>query len=202
MDKFKFGYPEKCAQCKGIKFEVEPFYQEGNDIRLMLIGQDPTIARKQERVKQVLMLDQENGQIKKWLQNVFGAEFGSLTIYATNLVKCNFNKLPSHMGGVNFLKPYFFKCKTYLITEVKSFKPTLVITLGEPTHQLFRTLLNNKDEIPNSMRQAFTGRFFKTLLEDVSFEYSPCLHIKTYRVAQTYGNAIREFQVGLRKHFN
>lgn len=127
----------------------------------MLIGQDPTIFKKDERVKHVLMSDDKNGQISKWLKNMFGEEnFSNLEIYAPNLVKCSFPKPPSTMatGGLNFLKPYFENCQNYLRKELLKFHPDLVISFGEPSHKLFSYFLSNGSK-KITMQQDFTGNF-------------------------------------------
>ncbi|MBI5892474.1 MAG: hypothetical protein HZB79_02300 [Deltaproteobacteria bacterium] len=206
MDKYSFGYPKQCTKCgKGdFMLQVEPFLKNGERIRLMLVGQDPTIFKKPERVKSVLMLDQENSQLSRWLKDLFGSNnFQSLTLYATNLIKCSFNKPPSttQEGGLNFLMPYFKNCMEYLKDEVCKFKPNLLLTLGEPAHKLFITILDNHDSIGKSMQSAFKGYFLKVKLEEVEFDYSPCLHIKTFRVAKVYGDSVKQFKKGIENYF-
>ena len=88
MDEYIFGYPKSCKKCTNIsasepKLQVAPFYRLKGQLRLMLIGQDPTIYRKPERVKHVLMLDQPNGQLSRWLKTLLGKKnYDSLTLYA------------------------------------------------------------------------------------------------------------------------
>src|SRR5262249_2664433 len=140
IDKFKFGYPKACEQCKNlsqndIALRVVPHYRPGSAMRVMLIGQDPTIDKKPERVKEVLILDDPNSEIRRWLEEIFGQDnFRAFTIYATNLVKCSFPRPPSKLGGLKFLEPYFQNCKEYIGIELLSFKPSLVLTFGEPAH--------------------------------------------------------------------
>ncbi len=206
----EFGYPESCILCKSfdncleknINLHVKPYHQEGNHFRLMLIGQDPTIFYKSERVHQVLMFDKETGQLKRWLKKLFEPEdLSSFTIYATNIVKCTFPKPPSTYRGKNFLLPYFENCKQYLIKEVTHFKPTLVLTLGEPANRYFTTLFNNSDMIGDKMQEAFGMKsdFFEAMIGNLKFLYSPCLHIKTFRVAEVYGERVENFKTALKK---
>jgi hypothetical protein len=95
MNEYSFGYPEQCKICvplaKGdLSLRVAPYWKEGGEVRLMLIGQDPTIHKEPERVKHVLMLDEEDGQLSRWLSGLFGKRnFQAATLYATNLVKCS-----------------------------------------------------------------------------------------------------------------
>jgi len=193
-----FGYPPKCKECGGdMELKVKPFFQKGSNKRLMLVGQDPTIRKKSERVKQVLMLDEERGRLKCWLRQLLGENnFGELTIYATNVVKCTFEKLPSSApkGGFKFLKPYFETCKTHLMKELLQFNPSLVLTLGEPTHKFFISILDNKKQIADSMKDAFTGEFAKAKFQGLVFDYTPCLHITTFRVAESYGRAVSKLK--------
>lgn len=209
MNLYSFDYPEKCTICKSfsktnINLQVAPYYRPGNDFRLMLIGQDPTIFQKPERVKHVLMLDEPNGQLTRWLRTLFGDEnFSAITIYATNIVKCTFEFPPSQArgGGHKFLQPYFENCKEYLRTEIVNYQPTLAIALGEPAHKLFASFLDIED-FPNTMQEAFTGEFIKCEIGGHTFDYSPCLHIKTWRVAEVYGKSVIEFKQGIASYFN
>ncbi len=214
IDGFAFRYPRECTRCANIPasptsrlvgLRVEPFLKVGSGLRVMLVGQDPTIARRPDRVKQVLMLNQRNGQLSRWLEGIFGAKnFETITLYATNVVKCTFSNPPSRMleGGLKFLRPYFGNCGQYLPDEVLGFRPQCVITLGEPAHKLFISLLDNADEIPLEMKSAFTGQFMRVRLQGFEFDYSPCLHIQTFRVAETYGSKVEGFKQGLLAYFD
>ncbi len=205
IDSLKYGYPNSCNKCDqlpgDLKLQVSPFYKEGNIFKLMLVGQDPTIFKDSSRVRKVLMLDEESGQLNRWLRNIFKNNFDEITIYATNIVKCTFNNPPSTNGGVNYLKPYFEYCKSYLGNEIKNYRPNLVIALGEPAHILIRTLFTNSNNIGQTMQLAFNGNFIKAKVDDVEFDYSPCLHIKTFRVAEVYGKSVNIFKESLIKYF-
>lgn len=183
---------------------VAPYFRLGCGQKLMLIGQDPTINRNPDRVRQVLMLDDENGQLSRWLKGVIGERwFSSLSVYATNLVKCTLPVPPSKAvrGAVRFLQPYFANCQGYLREEILNYQPDLILTLGEPAHILFRTMLDNQNLIPDSMQGAFTGEFSLTKLAGFEFHYSPCLHISTFRVAEVYGDSVKQFKQGLSEYF-
>jgi len=208
MDEYRFGYPKECDWCaplRGGKLElkVRPYFKERDEPRLMLIGQDPTIADKPERVRYVLMLDQPNGSLSRWLrEEVFREDmFNSCILYATNLIKCGFRELPSRLGGLEFLRPYFENCKRHLVEEISRFRPTLVVTLGESAHKLFITVLDNRNDFHEDMKNAFTGEFAEAKFRGIQFDYSPCLHIKTFRVAETYGDRLKRFETGLADYF-
>jgi len=209
MDEYSFGCPKKCKRCASFaegKLRLVPaFFKEGSGLRLMLIGQDPTIRQEPDRVKHALMLDDPNSQLSRWLRKeVFGeSNLHSSTLYATNLVKCSFEKLPSAapQGAVGFLEPYFDNCKDHLLEEISKFRPTLVLTLGEPAHKLFITILDNRHDYAEDMKDAFTGRFVRAELRGTEFDYSPCLHITTFRLAETYGDSLKNFERGLEAYF-
>lgn len=209
MNKYNFGYPEQCenciesSECK-ISLKAKPFFRKGNDFRLMIIGQDPTIFNKPERVKEVLMLDDSESQLSRWLKGLFGEPiFNSITIYATNLLKCSSNDAPSRKSNnvTRFLEPYFGFCKSHIIKEVSNYKSNLVITLGEPAHKLFIGLSDTKIDDYDSMQKAYTGEFKELSINGCSFDYSPCLHIKTFRVAETYGESVKEFKCKIKSYF-
>jgi len=209
MENYAFGYPKQCTKCMSFsshphQLRVQPYLKDSeSNNKVMLIGQDPTIYRKPERVKYVLMLDEENGQLRRWLAGLFnGNNFEAITLYATNLVKCSFDQAPysSLQGTISFLKPYFEQCKGYLIKEIARFKPDLILTLGEPAHRLFISILDNQKDFLFPMKEAFTGEFKKAMLEGIEFQYSPCLHIKTFRVAETYGDMVGQFKNTLKQY--
>lgn len=168
----------------------------------MLIGQDPTVRKRPERVEQVLMLNQPGGQLSRWLRDLLGESvFERITIYATNLVKCSFPKPPSDFdnGGYQFLTPYANNCRRHLTQEVASFHPTLVISLGEPSHRIFRQMLDQPKEIDDSMQGAFTGKFVHVSIGGMYFHYTPCPHIQTFRGSETYRSRVTAFKEGLKQ---
>jgi uracil-DNA glycosylase family 4 len=202
----KYGYPLCCNKCTQLGdeprrlSEIEPFHKDGSAIKLMLIGQDPTIIKDPERVNTVLMLNEisgRNGQLRKWLETelIGKGNFDSVEIYATNLVKCQFSKPPSQSGGKTFLEIRFKNCKSYLYSEIEKYKPTLILTFGEPAHFLFsKELKVLNGQLKSKMKNDFNGNFVRAKINNTEFDYSPCLHITTFRVAETYGDSIKEFK--------
>ena len=205
MEAYKFGYPKQCKMCESIlggEMKLpSPYYNSVvSSKKVMLVGQDPYIHKDPDRVKFVLMLDEENGQLKQWLREVMGKDiFDRAELYATNMVKCPVKRelSASPKRVLSLLKPCFDNCKDYLTKEIINFKPTIVLTLGEPAHKIFVSILDNNDLSKDSMKEAFTGEFIKVSVRNVTFQYSPCLHIKTYRVADTYGKQVKKFKYNL-----
>jgi uracil-DNA glycosylase len=215
---FPSGYPSSCILCShlvedslnvSLSLKVRPFYQKGtSQHRLMLIGQDPNIRRNPDKVKDVLMLDQPNSPLSRWLRQLIGEHnFDSTTIYATNVVKCTLGVQPSssERGSEKFLTPFFEKCRVHLEREIVSYKPTVVLTLGEPTHRLFMKFIGKSMNVSDTMQGAFTGNFTRVTVSDgkelVDFDYSPCLHINTFRVAEVYGDSVKQFKNGVKGYF-
>lgn len=217
---FSFGYPEiaSCTTCtlnpacQNEKFALKtgPYYKDSpnSEKRLMLIGQDPTIRKKRDRVTHVLMLDR-GGSIYRWLKDLFGEKFDNIDIYATNVVKCTFKgDLPTErkeIDAVSFLKNYFEQCKEYLIKEIIAYRPDYIISFGQPAHTLLADyLFKSEPKIPSKMTTAFTGQFYNGYIENedikTHFKYSPCLHITTFRVADTYGKKVKDFKEQLRNN--
>ncbi len=205
MGIYKFGYPEQCDRCKYlpyIKLKLPRPYHNNvtSSKKVMLIGQDPYIHRDSDRVECVLMLNQGNGQLARWLRDVLGEHrFNGVELYATNVVKCPVirESSTSARGVLSLLQSCFDYCKDYLVEEIDSFRPTTVLTLGEPAHRVFFPILDNNDLVKGSMKEDFTGEFIQASVRSVTFQYSPCLHIKTYRIADTYGKQVEKFRYNL-----
>ena len=205
MDIYSFGYPEQCDRCKNLPYVKlklpRPYHNNVTSTRkVMLIGQDPHIHRDPDRVECVLMLNQGNGQLARWLRDVLGEHgFNEVELYATNMVKCPVKRESSTTarGVLSLLQSCFDYCKDYLVEEIESFQPTMVLTLGEPAHKLFFPILDNSNLVKGSMKEDFTGQFIQASVRSVAFRYSPCLHIKTYRIADTYGKQVERFRYNL-----
>jgi len=199
-----------CKDCLNRKTQykpIPPYFPEKprTGTKIMFIGQDPTIRKKQDRVKCALMLDDDGSQISKWLNEIFTpSQFKQFDIYATNLVKCVLDKVPTDplVGGIEYLIPFFENCKKYLLEELSLFSPQYVFTLGEPAHQLFISLIEDRNDLKKiRMQDYFTGSFSTKKYGSLSFEYSPLLHIQGYRVAKKYGKVIVNFEKEIQKRF-
>lgn len=211
MNVYQFGYPQKeCKTCSHRDIicnacEISPFYKQEGQIKVMLIGQDPTIRRTDTQVKSVLMLTNDKvprSNLQRWIEDeVFGnSDYPKIQLYATNLVKCRFAEQPSNSkeGAYHFLELCFDNCVRYLREEIKSFRPSLVISLGETAHKLFCKELYPPENFSCKMNQDFSQIIPVKLKDtDIFFDYMPCLHITTFRVAKTYSNKINSFRNNL-----
>lgn len=104
-----------------------------SDVKLIFIGQDPTVRRKESRsdINVTLNLDKENS-LKAYLNKVCGILQIDIEkeVYATNLYKCFFNFPPA--DDQTILIRHFKVWIDLLIHELTVFKNPIVITLGEP----------------------------------------------------------------------
>ena len=196
-----YGYPSSCNKCESCRLVTVPYVMTGkNTKRIMLIGQDPTIANGNKTAKMVLMLNEENGQLYRWLNGIFLGKLKAFNIYATNAVKCVLDEAPLPIKQ-KYLQRYFDLCKVHLRTEMNTYKPHVVITFGEPAHILFSQLLRKDSSFFAKMTKDFDGKFHPVVsIDGISFDYSPCLHIKTFRVAETYGEKIEIFKSQLKEN--
>lgn len=152
------------------------------------------------------MLNEEGNSLYRWLNDLFGKKFDNIDIYATNVVKCVFkNGLPTERKdekAINFLQKFFNNCQEHLINEITAYKPDYIVSFGEPAHQLLTQLFkSDKTTIPFKMKDAYSCGFLDMYIESngskIHFKYSPCLHVTTFRVADTYGDMVKDFKTTL-----
>ena len=51
------------------------------------------------------------------------------------------------------------------------------------------------------MKEAFTGHFIRANYNGIEFDYSPCLHIKTFGVTEKYGESVQRFKENMSSYF-
>jgi uracil-DNA glycosylase len=169
----------------------------------MLIGKDPTIQRRPERVVQAFMLNDPNQRLPRWIRDdVIGDALDRVTVYATNAVKCRLQSVPQGESGKDVLTRSFENCREYFRTEVTRFKPNVLVTFGEPCLRLFAVELASP-ALQSKMREDFTGCLRDASLAGVSFKYSPCPHMNTVaRHAHAYRQKLERLKVELGKALN
>ena len=104
-----------------------------SDVKLIFIGQDPTVRRKESRsdINVTLNLDKKNS-LKTYLKNVCDILQIDIEreVYATNLYKCFFHFPPA--DDQTILTRHFKIWNDLLKNELNVFKKSIIITLGEP----------------------------------------------------------------------
>jgi len=104
-------------------------------IGLIILGQDPTVKRKESRklIKEVLNLD-KHGSLRCYLAGIcagLGLDL-DVNVYATNYLKNFFNRPPAQIKEVDIFQlfePYWLPV---LLEEIEPFADIPIISLGQP----------------------------------------------------------------------
>ena len=115
---------------------VKPYLGK-DEIKLIIIGQDPTI-KNEERRKEILCtlnLD-KNGSLKRYIEEniCFGLGISLENVYATNIYKYFYTQRPATTFGI--LQKHLKENLTLLVNELDQFQNATIITLGEPVLRL------------------------------------------------------------------
>ena len=121
-----------------IDFDLSPVkpYIGDEEIKLIIIGQDPTIRNKQQRkhIETTLNLD-KNGALKKYIEDIcLKLGISMRNIYATNIYKYFYSIPPADTPDV-LLRHKDPNIKL-LKKELECFNDSSIITLGEPVLRL------------------------------------------------------------------
>ncbi len=124
---------------------VAPF-QIGNEIKLIIIGQDPTVKNEKSREKITCTLNlDKTGALKNYISNVCkGLNLELSNIYATNVFKYFYTIPPAQTMYV--LQAHLQPNLELLNSELAAFPNAKIITLGEPVLQL---LAGEKKQVKN-----------------------------------------------------
>jgi len=165
---------EQLSQDKDIKLDIDfslrfinPYSlaESIDDIKLVFIGQDPTIRKKESRgkINATLNLD-KNNSLRSYLYNVCKILNIDINkeVYATNLYKCFFHFPPADDETV--LTRHFKVWEEFLRNELKPFNNPIIITLGEPLiKQLIHTGNRDVKYYWNYMGNTRSGKAFKAV---------------------------------------
>lgn len=120
---------------------IQP-YIESDDIRLIIIGQDPTVKNinSRKKIETTLNLDKKNALTSYINRICNGLGLSLSNVYATNLFKYFYINPPTSTMNVlyNHIQPNL----ELLREELNAYPSCPIITLGEPLLKL----LTNKDE--------------------------------------------------------
>jgi len=207
------GFPENCDICVEqkvnahlyhgtLKLALRPF--KGTKPSILLAGQDPTIAKRE--VYSALDLENERGTLYKYIVGKIlePAGFTLDSVYATDLVKCHFpdNQTPKtiakkhRISMKDFLFPFFLNCRRWFLKEVQEIQPKILLSFGEPAHQLLTEEFGWV--VPIGMKDAFSNIYEVKLLGDSTL-YAPCIHITSKNVHVHYKNLWNRFVQNLRE---
>ena len=115
---------------------VPPFNEAGKDIKLIIIGQDPTIKNEKQRCKINVTLNlDKSGAIRKYVEDICeGLNISLSNVYATNLFKYFYTIPPAQTFDV--MEKHLEPNLTLLKKELAGFANCPIITLGEPVLKL------------------------------------------------------------------
>ena len=131
----KLSAEPELASLIDLRWQVPQPYLGSGEIRLFILGQDPTVKKEEDRAKirTCLNLDRR-GSMVAYLSGVckgLGLELRS-NVYATNYIKNFFVQPPTQIDELDVLQhtaQYWFPL---LQEELESFPEATVISLGEP----------------------------------------------------------------------
>lgn len=143
-----------------------PPYKGSGEIKLIIIGQDPTIKNKDQRrkIRTTLNLD-KNGSLKTYISGICNSlYFGIDNVYATNVFKYFYTEPPAQTLDVLFshLEPNL----KLLRDELYSYPDLPVITLGEPVLQLLSRIPFDKVRSYWDYANGISGLSFKKCSEN------------------------------------
>lgn len=155
---------------------VPPFRGSG-EIKLIIIGQDPTIKNRERRGKISVTLNlDKNGSLKNYISRIcssFGIEINN--VYATNVFKYFYKDPPAQT--IDVLYAHIEPNLTLLRNELFVYPELPVITLGEPVLQLLSLIPSDKVRTYWDYSKGSCGHSFKKCMKnDLDRSFYPIPH--------------------------
>lgn len=119
-----------------------PPFKGNEEIRLIIIGQDPTVKniKTRDKINTTLNLDKK-GALKIYITDICNAlGIGLENVYATNVFKYFYTIPPAKT--INVLADHFQPNEELLIEELSLYPNIPIITLGEPVLKLLTDMKN------------------------------------------------------------
>lgn len=126
---------ERLSKYVDIKYKIPKSYRGKGQIKLIILGQDPTVRDLQKRssISTVLNLD-KRGSLRCYILEICN-KLGILLdedVYATNYFKNFFIKPPTQIADSNIFLEFSNAWSSVLYQEIEEFPNIPVLTLGEP----------------------------------------------------------------------
>lgn len=169
---------------------VKPFFGK-DEIKLIIIGQDPTIQNEKQRKKITCTLNlNKNGSLKNYIEKdiCFGLGITLENVYATNIFKYFYKEPPAKT--FNVLQNHLNENLNLLVNELDKFPNVAIITLGEPvlrlldrTNSQVRSFwdYNKKTKMSNGNFSFCLGRDNRLGKDSFPFPHQPSLMKDFYR---------------------
>jgi len=155
---------------------IPPFKGSG-EIKLIIIGQDPTIKNKDQRskIKKTLNLD-KNGSLKTYISLICSSlSIGIENVYATNIFKYFYTNPPA--STMDVLNKHLNMNLKLLRNELQIYPDLPVITLGEPVLQLLSNIPGDKVRKYWDYKNGVSGHVFtKCTDNDLDRPFFPFPH--------------------------
>lgn len=153
------------------------------EIKLVIIGQDPTagLAEERDQINTVLKLNKP-GPLRNFVRTIserIGFDIDK-NVYCTNLCKNFFNEKPSCMleaSSVDVISLAFPFWEPVLRRELENFPHAVIVTLGGP---VLKRLV--KPGVSDQMYDYWSPKGYSKVLADqsvLSREFFPFIHIRT-----------------------
>jgi len=122
---------------------LPPFVGKDN-IKLVIIGQDPTVRNNNSRSKISCTLNlDKNNSLKRYIEQIcFGLGISLENVYATNIFKYFYTVPPANT--LNVLNQHLEPNLQLLNAELENYREAIIITLGEPVLKL---LTDDKNKV-------------------------------------------------------
>lgn len=169
-----------------VERKIIPPYVGKGDIKLLIIGQDPTIRNEKQRneINCTLNLDKGKGSLLRYIERICSELDISIdNVYATNVFKYFYSSPPADTREV--LSNHLDLNLGLLNKEISNYPDARVITLGEPVFQL---LTDNSYKVRNywGYQKGTCNRDFKKSFSDtnkIKRDFYPMPHQPSLRKA-------------------
>ncbi len=145
---------------------IPPFWQRNEEVKVILVGQDPTIRNRSKRrnITATLNLDKK-GPLRSYVEKIISPlRISFQNIYATNLFKYFYSLPPSE--SICILESHLPENLKVLLGEIEMFPRASIILLGEPVLQLIA-----KEHTKDHNRMTYFWNYnFKTKVSDKNFK--------------------------------
>lgn len=175
-------------------------YVGEKEIKLIIIGQDPTVRNENSRkyVTTVLNLNKENGALFNYINEISESLNCDIheNVYATNLLKCFFTLPPASVKNLVSDQTHYWL--PLLLKEIALYPEAKIITLGEP---LFKSLVSLGSKKVNKY-WAYCGNtadnvndfsFCKAKDNKLNRDIFPFPHQPTWKRNKFYGNYFSDY---------
>ena len=180
-----------------LTLNIIPPFVGSKIIKLIIIGQDPTVKNNNSRSKISCTLNlDKNNSLKRYIEHICSGIGISLeNVYATNVFKYFYTVPPANT--LNVLYQHLEPNLHLLTAELENYKDAIIITLGEPVLKL---LTNDKNKVRkywdyNSTTKISNGNFtFVKASENLlKRDFYPFPHQPSLR-KEFYKNTLNEYQ--------